>query len=50
LIAASLFDVDAPAGFRYRDDFITVAEEASLAGAIARIEFASFEMRGAAFP
>jgi alkylated DNA repair dioxygenase AlkB len=41
-----LFDIDAPAGFKYRDDFITVADEAALAAEIARIEFAKFEMRG----
>jgi alkylated DNA repair dioxygenase AlkB len=41
-----LFDVDAPPGFQYRDDFITVADEAELAAEIARIEFATFEMRG----
>jgi alkylated DNA repair dioxygenase AlkB len=41
-----LFDIDAPPGFQYRNDFITIAEEADLAGEIARIEFATFEMRG----
>jgi len=44
--ARSLFDVDAPNGFRYRDDFITVEEEVMLAGEIARVEFSTFEMRG----
>jgi alkylated DNA repair dioxygenase AlkB len=42
----ALFDLDLPEGFRYRDDFITADEEASLAGAIALIEFDTFEMRG----
>ena len=43
---ASLFDADVPSGFEYRADFISVEEEASLAAAIAGIEFANFEMRG----
>jgi alkylated DNA repair dioxygenase AlkB len=42
----ALFDLDVPDGFRYRDDFISAEEEASLAGEIARIEFDTFEMRG----
>ena len=42
----SLFEVDVPAGFRYRDDFITVEEETSLAADIAGLEFSNFEMRG----
>ena len=41
-----LFDADVPDGFFYRNDFITVEEEAWLAGEIARLEFSSFEMRG----
>jgi alkylated DNA repair dioxygenase AlkB len=41
-----LFDTDVPGGFRYRDDFISVEEEASLADEIARVEFSTFEMRG----
>jgi alkylated DNA repair dioxygenase AlkB len=45
-VAASLFELDAPAGFLYRDDFITADEEASLAQHIATIEFLTFEMRG----
>ena len=44
----SLFEVDLPDGFRYRPDFITPDEEASLADAIARVEFETFEMRGVA--
>ena len=44
--AGSLFGVDLPAGFLHRDEFITTAEEAELAAEIARIEFATFEMRG----
>ena len=46
--SASLFDVELPEGFSYRDDFLTVEEEASLAGEISRIEFSTFEMRGVA--
>ena len=41
-----LFAPDTPQGFRYRDDFISVAEEAALLEDIGRIEFANFEMRG----
>ena len=41
-----LFDADVPDGFLYRNDFITLAEEAWLAGEIARLEFSNFEMRG----
>jgi alkylated DNA repair dioxygenase AlkB len=37
---------DLPEGFRYQEDFITAGEEASLAAAIAGVEFANFEMRG----
>ena len=43
---STLFDVDAPAGFQYRDGFITADEEASLVEQIAHIQFATFEMRG----
>jgi alkylated DNA repair dioxygenase AlkB len=43
---ASLFDADVPSGFEYRADFISVEEEASLAAAIAGLEFAHFERRG----
>ena len=43
---APLFDSDLPDGFRYRADFIDADEEASLAAAIARVEFSTFEMRG----
>ena len=42
----TLFDVDVPTGFQYRDDFITRDEEAALAEEIARLEFSTFEMRG----
>jgi hypothetical protein len=42
----SLFDAEVPAGFHYRPDFIGVDEEAVLAGEIARLAFANFEMRG----
>ena len=42
----TLFEVDAPPGFLYRDDFIDAGEEASLAEAIGGVQFATFEMRG----
>lgn len=45
-IPGTLFDTPVPEGFNYRDDFITVVEEAQLTQAIDRIEFAPFEMRG----
>jgi len=43
----SLFEPDLPAGFAYRDDFITSDEEAGLAADISALEFSNFEMRGA---
>jgi alkylated DNA repair dioxygenase AlkB len=42
----SLFDVDVPAGFHYRNDFIGADEESQLAAGISRVEFSTFEMRG----
>ncbi len=42
----SLFTPDTPQGLHYRDDFISVAEEAALLEDIRRVEFADFEMRG----
>ena len=42
----SLFGADLPSGFLHRYDFVSTAEEASLAGHISEIEFAAFEMRG----
>jgi alkylated DNA repair dioxygenase AlkB len=44
--SASLFDADVPNGFEYRAEFLTDDEGATLAAAIAGIEFANFEMRG----
>ena len=44
--AGSLFDVDVPEGFHYRDGIISVDEEAQLGEDISRIEFSNFEMRG----
>jgi alkylated DNA repair dioxygenase AlkB len=44
--SARLFDDDRPAGFRYREDFVTAAEERALLEAIGGVAFASFEMRG----
>jgi hypothetical protein len=41
-----LFGADVPAGFRYRPDFITSADERALLTALAAIEFSAFEMRG----
>jgi alkylated DNA repair dioxygenase AlkB len=41
-----LFEQDVPNGFQYRNDFITVEEEARLAEEIVRVEFSNFEMRG----
>jgi alkylated DNA repair dioxygenase AlkB len=40
-----LFD-DWPPGFRYEGDFLTASEEETLALAIERVEFSTFEMRG----
>ena len=42
----SLFTPDTPQGFLYRDEFVSVAEQASLVETIAGVEFANFEMRG----
>ena len=42
----SLFGVDVPPGFEYREEFMSAAEEADLADHIKRVEFATFEMRG----
>ena len=42
----SLFEPDLPSGFRYRDEFITPAEERLLLEAIAGVSFDDFEMRG----
>jgi alkylated DNA repair dioxygenase AlkB len=42
----SLFEPDWPPGFDYREDFITDADERVLLEAIAKVEFADFEMRG----
>ena len=41
-----LFEPDLPPGFRYRQDFITQAEERTLVEAIASIAFSDFAMRG----
>jgi alkylated DNA repair dioxygenase AlkB len=42
----TLFDADVPDGFLYRDDFLTLDEERTLAAAIAEVPFDTFEMRG----
>lgn len=41
-----LFGPDLPAGFQYRDNFISAEEEARLVADIESIEFSTFEMRG----
>jgi hypothetical protein len=46
MATGSLFGVDLPAGFQFRDQFITPAEEHRLLEHINTIEFATFEMRG----
>lgn len=46
--SGSLFELDLPAGFHYKADFIGADEEASLAQEIAGVEFSTFEMRGVA--
>ena len=43
----ALFEPDVPAGFVYREDFITPDEESDLAANIRAVEFSNFEMRGA---
>jgi alkylated DNA repair dioxygenase AlkB len=43
---ASLFGPALPAGFHYRDDFITRDEEEALVEAIGRTDFSDFEMHG----
>jgi hypothetical protein len=45
---SSLFGVEVPNGFLYRDDFITSDEESRLADEIGRVQFSTFEMRGVA--
>ena len=44
--APRLFEPDLPAGFHYREDFITQADEDTLLDAIAGVSFADFEMHG----
>jgi alkylated DNA repair dioxygenase AlkB len=46
--SGALFDVDTPAGFRYRNDFVDRDQEAALTAEIERLEFSTFEMRGVA--
>jgi alkylated DNA repair dioxygenase AlkB len=41
-----LFEAELPAGFYYRDEFISRDDEAALLDDISRIEFSNFEMRG----
>jgi len=45
-ISGGLFGADLPEGFRYAVGFVGEDEERWLGDAIARIEFANFEMRG----
>jgi alkylated DNA repair dioxygenase AlkB len=42
----TLFGPDLPAGFAYRPDFLSEAEETTLLDAIATVAFSDFEMRG----
>ena len=42
----ALLSPDTPAGFLYRDDFISAEEEAALLEEISHVEFSDFEMRG----
>jgi alkylated DNA repair dioxygenase AlkB len=44
--SGSLFEHDLPAGFYYRDNFITSADERALLDEIAAVAFTDFEMRG----
>jgi hypothetical protein len=44
--SVTLFDPALPAGFHYRESFVTEIEEQALLGAIADITFSDFEMRG----
>ena len=48
IVAASpsLFDLDLPVGFHYREDFITDADERVLLEAIGDVAFSDFQMRG----
>ena len=46
MAAAPLFGEHLPGGFQYRGDFISEAEESSLASEIGSVEFSTFEMRG----
>ena len=41
-----LFELDAPRGFAYRDEFLTLTEEQALAAEIGGVQFSTFEMRG----
>ena len=45
---SALFDLPpvAPEGFRYRDDFLSPAEEAELAAHLAELDFEPFQFRG----
>jgi alkylated DNA repair dioxygenase AlkB len=42
----SLFERELPMGFRYQEGFISGSDQQLLAGAIATVAFADFEMRG----
>lgn len=45
-LSGQLFGANVPPGFKYRDDFISPAEESELLENINQIEFANFEMHG----
>ena len=44
--SSGLFDHELPAGFHYREEFVSDTEERSLLDAIAGVTFSEFEMRG----
>jgi len=44
--SVTLFEPDLPAGFHYRENFLTDVEEQALLRAVADITFSDFEMRG----
>jgi hypothetical protein len=44
--APGLFGLDVPAGFQYREDFVSGSDERVLVDAMAGVAFSDFEMRG----
>jgi alkylated DNA repair dioxygenase AlkB len=45
-VTVGLFDPDLPAGFHYRDEFLSADEERTLLSEIERLSFDTFAMRG----